>query len=669
MKTKARAGFSVLHSPLVILAASTVAFLTHPASAQVGQRGAGTACYAADPDARVYAVAVQADGKTLIGGDFKNVRGVPRNHIARLNVDGSLDTTFDPGAQSGTEDASVSSLAVQADGRILVGGYFTNLAGNARSNLGRLNANGSIDPSFNPGANGNVQCLALQTNGQILVGGLFTALAGQPRTNLARLNTNGTLDTSFSPAADGTVMSLAVQADQKILVGGTFNTLGGQARTNIGRLNSDGTLDNGFNPGATYGVYCLAVQADQKILAGGDFTTLGGYSRTNIGRLNTNGVLDTTFSPSALCPGPFGYNGDVSSLQVQADGNILVGGNFTVLGGQPRTNLGRLDPTGTVDTNFNPGAGGSSARVDCLALQTNRILVGGWFDKLGGQARNNLGRLMPDGGFDLSFNPPAIAGPIFPPPWGVGFAQVGTNMLIGRTAGVTWYFTNNAVPPGTIAYWGATNGGVRLSFDDALYEGQEILSYRPALSDLTHGQAVWAGQTRTPVTLQTVYTRFVLNVTNQATGAALPLFEAGSLRLPTCIGGVVLVTNSLVFKAVLRFQASYSVDESFTPALDFFDAIPKNPPETYRAYPSLGAGFYYLTNSLALNRIVRVLSTAHQVEAPYQNLPGLAYMLDRSTNLTDWRQVTGAVADVYGVVPFVDRAPPSGRAFYRVRCP
>ena len=150
--------------------------------------------------------------------------------------------------------------------------------------VGCLNADGTLDTGFNPGANNAVYSLALQADGKILVGGNFTTLGGQSCLYIGRLNANGTLDTGFNPGASGSVSSLAVQADGKILVGGYFTTLGGQSCSHIGRLNADGTLDTNFNPGASSYVYSLAVQADGKILAGGYFTTLGGQSRSCIGR-------------------------------------------------------------------------------------------------------------------------------------------------------------------------------------------------------------------------------------------------------------------------------------------------------------------------------------------------------------------------------------------------
>jgi uncharacterized delta-60 repeat protein len=329
-------------------------------------------------DGLINALALQPDGKILVGGAFVSLAGQPRSRIARLNADGTLDAGFNPGANS-----DVYALVVQADGRIVVGGAFTSLGGGTRSRIGRLNTDGTQDIGFSPGANSDVYALVVQPDGKIVVGGYFTTLGGGTRNRIARLNADGTLDVAFSPGADDRVNSLAVQADGKILVGGSFSTLGGQPRDYLGRLNADGTLDVGFDPGADDWVYSLAVQADGKILVGGWFSTLGGQTRNCIARLNTDGTADSGFSPGA--------NDEVDSLAVQADGKILVGGNFTTLGGQTRNYVGRLNADGVVDAGFDPGADGW---VYSLAVQADgKILVGGSFSTLRGQPRLRIGRL------------------------------------------------------------------------------------------------------------------------------------------------------------------------------------------------------------------------------------------------------------------------------------
>jgi uncharacterized delta-60 repeat protein len=329
----------------------------------------------------VYSTVIQPDGKIVIGGWFNSLGGQSRYNIGRVNADGTLDTSFNPGANG----YYVNSLAVQTDGKIVVGGYFTMLGGQSRAYIGRLNADGSLDTSFNPGADNAVNTLAVQADGKIVVGGNFTMLGGQSRAYIGRLNADGSLDTSFNPGADNAVNTLAVQADGKIVVGGNFTMLGGQSRAYIGRLNADGSLDTSFNPGADAHVYSMMVQADGKIVVGGNFTMLGGQSRAYIGRLNADGSLDTGFNPGADNP--------VSTLAVQTDGKILAGGGFLTLGGQSRAYIGRLNADGTLDTTFNSSA---NNMVVSLAVQTDgKILAGGYFSKLDGQNCAYVGRLTP----------------------------------------------------------------------------------------------------------------------------------------------------------------------------------------------------------------------------------------------------------------------------------
>ena len=175
----------------------------------------------------VGATAVQPDGKIILAGNFNSVLGVPRSNIARLNADGTLDTGFDPKA-----NGPVNSVVVQADGKVLLGGAFTTLqpngaaAASARDRIARVNADGTLDTGFDPKANSGVQCVAVQADGKVLLGGAFTMLqpngaaAPTARQYIARVNSDGTLDTSFDPKANSFVYSVAVQADGKMLLGG-----------------------------------------------------------------------------------------------------------------------------------------------------------------------------------------------------------------------------------------------------------------------------------------------------------------------------------------------------------------------------------------------------------------------------------------------------------------
>jgi len=330
----------------------------------------------------VYATAIQADGKILVGGDFTTLGGQPCTNIGGLHSDGTVDMAFNPSASS-----TVYCLAVQADGKILAGGDFTTLGGEPRNHFGRLNSDGTVDINFNPGASGRVSCLAVQPDGKILVGGDFGMLGGGMRNNFGRLNSDGTLDTSFDPRVVGYVYCVAVQPDGRILVGGLFTTLGGEPRDNIGRLESDGTPDTNFNPGAVGSVYCLAVQADGKVLVGGAITRLAGATRLELGRLNADGTLDISFSPTR--PGT-DYR-TVYGLSLQADGGILVTSRERLWNTSSWDRLNRLHTDGTPDSSFDVPV---DRRVYSVAAQADgKVLIGGNFSNLAGRLRAGIGRV------------------------------------------------------------------------------------------------------------------------------------------------------------------------------------------------------------------------------------------------------------------------------------
>jgi uncharacterized delta-60 repeat protein/uncharacterized repeat protein (TIGR02543 family) len=274
----------------------------------------------------VYAIAVQSDGKILIGGSFAKYNGTVRGHIARLNTDGTLDTTFDPG--TGTS-GTIYSIAIQSDGKILIGGSFLKYNDDtARSYLTRINADGSLDSGFSSlSPNNAVEKIVIQSDGKILLAGDFTLYGTTTVGYFARLNTDGSIDTAFSTGTgfDGKAYALAVQPDGKILVGGKFSTYNGTSKVNIARLNSNGTVDTGFTAQAYNQVYDIAVGSDGKIVAVGAFSTFNTLTSFNrIARMNTNGTSDTTFVPMSV-------DANVMAVAIQSGKYILIGGQFGAL--------------------------------------------------------------------------------------------------------------------------------------------------------------------------------------------------------------------------------------------------------------------------------------------------------------------------------------------------
>ena len=376
----------------------------------------GTLDTAFDPDASnpVYAIAVQANGMILVGGGFGSIGGQSHQQIARLNPDGTLDTDFNAHA----DGDQVNAIAVQADGKILVGGDFSHLSSNGEFSAGhciaRLNANGTLDTTFNANANRNVGAIAVQAGGKILVGGGFTGINGQPRNHIARLNLDGTAD-SFNPNANGDVSSIAVQADGRVLVGGYFsgaNSIGGQTRNCIARLDATTGQADSFDPNANSGVNAIVVQADGRVLVGGYFSganSIGGQTRNFIARLNSDGTADE-FNPNA--------NNTVYAVAVQADGKVLVGGAFTELapnGGAPvtRNHIARLETDGRLDQTLDNLSIVGSVVLATAVQPDGKILIGGEFTSVLGVPRNNIARLNTDGTLDTAFDPNAIGGKVY----------------------------------------------------------------------------------------------------------------------------------------------------------------------------------------------------------------------------------------------------------------
>ena len=144
---------------------------------------------------------MQADGKILVGGAFTSNASADRRatSIARLDATTGLADSFNPNA-----DDDVISIAVQADGKILVGGDFTgdSIGGQTRNRIARLDATTGLADSFNPNADGlALVAIAVQADGKILVGGVFTHIGGQTRNRIARLDATTGLADSFNPNA------------------------------------------------------------------------------------------------------------------------------------------------------------------------------------------------------------------------------------------------------------------------------------------------------------------------------------------------------------------------------------------------------------------------------------------------------------------------------------
>lgn len=302
----------------------------------------------------VRSLAVQADGKILVAGSFYTLQGSAQNRIVRLNTDGSIDTTFNVGTGF---DSTVYKIELQSDGKIVAVGVFNFFNGSPKSYIIRLNTDGSIDSTLDVGNgfDGLLFGLAIQNDGKILVSGFYTNFQNATQRYLIRLNSNGSKDASFNIGSgfDNSVSQIVVQNDGKILVGGVYTIFNGNTQNNLVRLNSDGSKDTTFNIGTgfNYIVNSIQIQTDSKILVGGSFSTFQGVSQKYLVRLNPDGSKDPTFDIGT------GFDDNVNSLFLQSNGQVLVGGSFSTYKGISQKKLIRLNSNGLKDTSFDIGSG------------------------------------------------------------------------------------------------------------------------------------------------------------------------------------------------------------------------------------------------------------------------------------------------------------------------
>jgi uncharacterized delta-60 repeat protein len=372
------------------------------------------------PNGSVYAIALQpADGKPIIGGVFTGVRPnelatYPRNYIARLNTDGTLDSNFDPSA-----NAPVNAIAALADGSILVGGDFTTFQPNSaafrttRTRLAILNSDGALNAGFNPGPSGSIYAVAarddgsvlaagkfsgIQADGSMIAGGKFSTIGGATITNLAFLDVDGNASPTFTPNPNDVVNALVQQPDTRVIVGGNFTSIAGLPRARLARLSISGVIDTTFAPAVDGAVAAVALQSDGKIVVAGTFSNVAGAARANLARVTAAGALDTAFAASA--------NGTVNAVLIQADGKIVIAGGFTTVNGVSRNRIARLNADGTLDAGFTTSVTNGSVR-SLAASVDGKIILSGNFTVVAGSTRTNVARINADGSLDATFNPGA----------------------------------------------------------------------------------------------------------------------------------------------------------------------------------------------------------------------------------------------------------------------
>jgi uncharacterized delta-60 repeat protein len=437
-------------------------------------------------DGQVNGLVVLTNNETLAVGDFDSYNGINEYGICLIGTNGVLDQSFNSGSGFNVRDGySANCVALTPNNQqVVVGGSFTSYNGSQADGVARLNLNGSLDNTFQAGSgaqtsggNGTVYAVAVQPNGQVLVGGNFTSFNGVTANYLARLNTDGSVDQTFNAGStlNGPVYSLALQQPELfytnvfypftnqqesditfnvnnndvgtvtvnyvfpstneiwVVYGGTIIYDTGVTVT--GNNGPVGSFSVPYGPGSTpielvvnpgaalqtgtnwqVSAVVSSASSTPEVVVGGNFS-VNGQSYQNIALFNTNGVLDTSFSPTT------GADQPVYALDWEPDGEILAGGNFENVNAVSQNRLAQFNPDGSLDTtNFYPGVGADSTvfsinyenifvfnvntnngNTNVAVGLTNAVYIGGQFSSYNGTHRLGFARLNLDGSVDTSF--------------------------------------------------------------------------------------------------------------------------------------------------------------------------------------------------------------------------------------------------------------------------
>lgn len=345
----------------------------------------------------VGAVAVQPNRRIVIGGFFSDYNGTARNSIVRAMPDGAVDPSFDPGTGF---NGQVIGLELTRGRKILVAGTFTEYNGVRQNDIARLNPNGSLDTSFKTGSGFTDQLTAFaQTRtGSVFVAGFFDFYKRYKTPGLIKLNRDGTVDRSFKAlpvTIPGSVYSILPQSDGKIVLGGGFTSYGKAKRSGIVRLNADGSLDRSFNPrtgfshgGIPFGVQTV-VPTGRKYLVGGYFDSYNRQGANNLVRLKQNGTRDKSFTTFGS-----GLDGQVNKILRLSRKRYLAAGNFSEYNGVAQGGLAVFNRNGQLNSNFNAGEGFESFVVSAAKFGPRKVMAGGWFDSYQGVSRNGIARVI-----------------------------------------------------------------------------------------------------------------------------------------------------------------------------------------------------------------------------------------------------------------------------------
>jgi uncharacterized delta-60 repeat protein len=319
----------------------------------------------------VSSIIVTNNGQILVGGFFTNASGFDDSGLKLLNPDGSQATNW-------YVNGKIYCMAKQPDGKIILGGQCYSYGATTVNRLFRINPDYSIDSTFNTmteGPNGGVYSIAIQPDGKILIGGNFITYKGVSSNHLARLNSDATIDTSFNIGSgfDEIINSIVLQSNNNLVVSGRFTSYSGFPVNYITRINPNGSIDATFNSGGSGmndRMPLLIINPNDQILVGGTpiFTNYNDNPVKHIVRLNKDGTLDVNFDPLT------GQDGTINAMLIQDDEHIIVGGGFTHYDGVLSNHICRIFASSTTSFNeknvaksftLSPNPASNYLRINC----------------------------------------------------------------------------------------------------------------------------------------------------------------------------------------------------------------------------------------------------------------------------------------------------------------
>lgn len=363
--------------------------LPQPALTMFDAAGATVASPRVTKGGRIGAVARMHDGGVMIGGKFTAIDGHERAHLARLAPDGTLDTTWRADA-----DYEVVRLTANGAGEVFAGGSFTTVAGQPRTGAAKFSAAGALDASWQVALTSSVDvprvaAFAFGDGGATYIGGEFDSVGGQPRRGVAKLDAQGAIDATWNPGLTGAATTLhdLAYADGQVYLGGWFVSVGGQSIRHLARVAAGGTgaLDATWNPAPSSGpVSALALRGGSLYVAG-LFTTIGGESRGNLAKLARSGTGAADAGWNAALP-PMT---SPSALALDGAGQLHVAGSKALGDEGPVVPVAlRVSRGGVVDAGWQPAIEGRNAAA--VLADRGGVVVAGEFERAAGESRSGI---------------------------------------------------------------------------------------------------------------------------------------------------------------------------------------------------------------------------------------------------------------------------------------